>query len=137
MNKKPRLALSPLLLAPIFLGFTLNGWRIRILPPNGAQSTHAFAAPGGSLPDFEKGADGRSAYFRRKTLGGSGVPCLPCRRKRTNWQRLAKSALCHFRIRAPQQKICAVLDYSVTSSARAQGWRDFELERLGSLEVDG
>jgi hypothetical protein len=33
MNKKPRLALSQLLLAPIFLGFTLNGWRIRILPP--------------------------------------------------------------------------------------------------------
>jgi hypothetical protein len=77
MNKTPRLALSPLLLAPIFLGFTLNGWRIRILPPNGAQSTHAFAAPGGWLPDFEKGADGRSAYFRRKTLGGSGIPCLP------------------------------------------------------------
>src|SRR5262249_41912212 len=33
MNKRPRLALSPFLLAPIFLGFTLNGWRIRILPP--------------------------------------------------------------------------------------------------------
>jgi hypothetical protein len=31
----------------------------------------------------------------------------------------------------------AVLDYSVTSSARAQGWRDVEPVRLGSLEVDG